>query len=386
MVQARRRPVAPDQPQRQFEEQLQSSARAAPGLAGFAVLVAVAANLGLPLPGGYLAIDMLLVAIGFDLARSADPSTRPTSDDGRWLKLYWLALVGRIGAPVALAVTLTAVYENSTAPLSEAMLRAVLGAMTMTLNLFTIFGGAELPAIEHFWVIGIIAQFALIAPILVTWGAKRIQRDQRASALVGLAVGVAICRLGFAAYQTAAYESIAINTFTRLDALLVGLAIGVAPTEALRRRFPPGAAAAAFAALLVLFLAAPVQTEQPTLSLGVLVPMCVALSAVILASTAAGNLTGAVSATLDNQVLRWLGARAVSLYLWHQIFAYALEIGLVGPTETLTDWPGFIIFVIRLTFSLAAAATSYRYLELPALAAAQRLSQRSTSPQLIEPA
>ncbi len=350
---------------------------AAPGLAGFAVLVVVSGNLGLPLPGGYLAIDVLLVAIGFDLARGADPATRPTAEDGRWLKYYWLSLVGRIGAPVGLAVALTALYENSQAPLDEPMTRAVLGAVTMTLNLFTIFGGAQFPAIEHFWVIGIVAQFALIAPILVACGHRRFRRDQRASAIVGLAVGVAICRLGFAADETAAYSSIATNTVTRIDGLLIGVAIGVAPAQAVRRRVPPGLAAAAFAVLLVLFLAAPSQTDQPVLALGLLVPLAVLLSGVIVASTAAGALTGAISATLDNQLMRWMGARALSLYIWHNIFGFALQVGLLGSSDSLAQWPGFAIFILRAIFTLAAAATSHRYLEMPALAAAKQIASRS---------
>lgn len=83
MVQTRRRPVAPGRksaPSRPSSTDDGGPGKyrspgdgrpvmAAPGLAGFAVLVVVSGNLGLPLPGGYLAIDVLLVAIGFDLAR-----------------------------------------------------------------------------------------------------------------------------------------------------------------------------------------------------------------------------------------------------------------------------------------------------------------------------
>lgn len=371
MVQARRRPVAPIQPP------ASEPIMAAPGVAGFAVLAVVSGNLGLPLPGAYLAVDVLFVALGFDLARGADPATRPTGHDGRWLKFYWLSLIVRIAAPVTLAVMLTAFYENSQAPLDESMTRAVLGALTMSLNLFTIFGEARFPAIEHFWVVAIIGQFALIAPVLAACGHGRFRRDQRASAIVGLAVGVAICRFGFAASQTAAYSSIAMNTLTRVDGLLVGLAIGVAPIGAVRRRVPPGLAAAAFAVLLVLLLAAPSQADRPLIALGVLVPIAVVLSAVMVASVAAGALTGAMSSTFDNHLIRWLGARALSLYVWHQIFGFALQVGLLGTPDTMTQWPGLAIFVLRVIFTLAAAATSYRYLELPALSAARQIAERT---------
>jgi peptidoglycan/LPS O-acetylase OafA/YrhL len=347
---------------------------------GFAVLVAVVGNLGLPLPGAGLAIDMWLVAVGFELARRVDPATRPAGPDGRWAKRYGLGVAAQIAAPSALAVALTALYHQTQSPLDEAATRAVLGAMTMTSNLFTIYGGANFPAIDHLWAVALIGQFALLVPLLAAWGHGRIRREQRASAIVGLAVGVAICRLGFTVTETAEHSSIALNTLTRADGLLIGAAIGVAPMAEVRRRVPPGLSAAAFAALLVLFLAAPAPSDHPEITLAFLVPLAALLAAVIVASASAGTLTGALSAILDRHILRWLGGRTIAIYVWHQIFGFALSIDLLGGADRLARWPGLALFVLRLIFTLAAAATSHRYLELPALAVARQIYRRPRSP------
>lgn len=343
------------------------------GLTGFAVLAVVATNLGLPLPGGYLAVDILFVTTGFSLARRV----RRARPDPHWLKHFWLAIAARVGAPVLLAVGLIAAYAGWRTGLDEPQLRAILGAVTMTLNFFVISGGAGFMAIEHLWVVAVIMQFSLVVPFLVTAGQRYFGPDRRLSAIVGLAGGVAICRLGFLVSEAAGHESIAANTLTRVDGLLVGLAIGIAPVATLRRRVPVQSAAPAFAALLLLLLVAPDVDEFPMLGLGLLVGVVVLLTGVVVAAEATGAHRGALSATLDNQLMQWLGARAMSLYIWHHVFGVALEIEGLGPTTRLGDWPGAAAFIIRITFSLAAAATSHRYLELPAMAAADQIAERA---------
>ncbi|MGI9594868.1 MAG: acyltransferase family protein [Acidimicrobiales bacterium] len=358
------------------------------GLSGFAVLFVVATNLGLPLPGGYLATDMLLVAIGFELARTV---RRPETEE-HWLKLFWLGRVAQIGAPVLLAVGLAALYWNWQEQLDEAKLRAVLGAVTMTLNYFVIYGQADFMAIEHLWVVGLIVQFAVVVPLLVNGGRRYLGPEQRSSAMLGLAAGVALCRLGFLATDAAAHQSIAMHGLTRLDGLLIGLAVGIAPPDLLRRVAPARSAAPAFAGLLLLLLLGPDPVGHSTIALGLALPAVVALTGVVLASLSqspsaatpaeatAGPARaadrGALSMTVDNHLMRWLGARAMSVFIWHHVFGLALETEVLGPEARLEEWPGFAVFIVRAIFSLAAAATSYRYLELPAMAAAEQIANR----------
>lgn len=329
-------------------------------------------NLGLPLPGAYLATDLLLVTVGFDLARRVlEPST-----DGHWLKHFWLGRVAQIAAPALVAVALVAGYAGWQDSLGEPELRAVLGAITMTLNIFAISGDAHFMALDHLWLVGLIIQFSVVVPLLVVPGRRFLHPERRMSVLVGLAGGVAICRLGFLMAGFADPRSIAINPLTRADGLLIGLALGIAPVATLRRRLPTQLAPPAFVALLFLLVIAPDVDEFPQLGLGMLTSMTAVLAATVLGASAANGLRGALAATLDSQLMRWLGARVFAIYLWHHIFGVMLAPEIFGSGEPAQDWPGTAIFIVRLVFTLAAAATSHRYLELPAMAVAARIADR----------
>lgn len=339
------------------------------GLTGIAIVVLTAGNLGLPLSGGYLAMDVLMVCIGFETARTL----RCHADQKQRLKRYWLNEVGPMIAPVLLAVGLSTLQWSLYGELDQPQIRAILGGLTMTLNLFVVFGGADFAAIEHLWAIGVIAQFLVVAPVLVWGGRRYLNANNRAAALLGAAAGVAICRLSFLLTGGVGESSIAVNTLTRADALLVGLVIGVAPLGTLRRRLPANLAAPAFAMLLLLFISAPDQDDMPRVALGLMVTAAVALSALVAAWIAMGGLEGALSKTLDNLVLQWLGHRAISIYVWHQLFGLTISAEGLGVIEQTHEWPGTWVFVARVVFSLAAAATSHRYLE------AQRPRSRPTS-------
>ncbi len=354
------------------------SQRRLQGLIGLAILVLMASNLGLPLSGGYVAVDVLLVTIGFDVARSIERGT-----DRHWLKQFWLCTLGRIAAPLAVALAMVALYWSWHDQLDEPKIRAILGAVTMTPNFFTIFGGADFPAISHLWVVGIVMQFTLLAPVLVAGFRRSLRPDRRASALLGVAAGLALSRLGFLILGIAEPASVATNTLTRLDGLLVGVAIGLAPTAVLRRRTPVAFASPAFAGLMLLFALGVDRADMPAAAIGIMVPLAVGLTGLIVAAEAIGGQQQALSATLDNLALRWLGERAVGIYIWHYLFGFAIDrdgLGSAGDLGAGSDpgqWPGFSLFVVRIVFSLAAGAASYRFLELPALDAVARLMRRS---------
>jgi peptidoglycan/LPS O-acetylase OafA/YrhL len=265
--------------------------------------------------------------------------------------------------------------------LDEPQLRAILGGVTSTFNLFAIFGRAEFAAIDHLWVMAVIVQFSLLVPVLVLGARRFFSADRRAAAVLGLAGGVAVCRLGFLLSGIAEHSSIAINTFTRTDALLVGVAIGVAPLATVRRQVPIRLAPPAFAMMLLLLLAAPSQAEMPTVALGILTAAMVGFAGVVASWEATGGPNGALSATLDNQFMKWIGQRAISLYIWHHIFGFALDGEGLGPSEPIQDWPGFALFTVGIVFALAAATASYRYLELPTVAIVEeRLRHVSNRP------
>jgi peptidoglycan/LPS O-acetylase OafA/YrhL len=64
--------------------------------------------------------------------------------------------------------------------------------------------------------------------------------------------------------------------------------------------------------------------------------------------------------------MRWIGERSYSLYLVHQVIAVAAAVSLA--TAIASPWERLpLVLAVVLSFSLAAAAFSYRYFERPFL-------------------
>ncbi len=346
------------------------------GLAGLAVGIVVTANLGLPVTGGSLAVDVLLVAIGFQLARGL----RRSGTQRHWLQHFWLTTLARLMAPLLLSLGLMAAYWGWRGQLDSARVQELAGAGGFVLNIMTILGRADTMALEHLWLVAMIGQFILAFPLLVAASRRYLDPDRRAAALLGLAAVVAISRTWFLLAGTPASESIAINTLTRVDGLLVGAAIGLCPLATLRRRVPIHLAPGAFVGMLLLWIVAPNPSSMPIITLGVLTPVAIAFAGVIASAQAAGNPSRSLAEVLDNNVLRWLGERAFSIYIWHSLFGFTLSVDQLGASEGMEDWPGLAVFVIRLVFSLAAAAVSHRYLEVPAMEVMDELVDEPNDP------
>jgi peptidoglycan/LPS O-acetylase OafA/YrhL len=347
------------------------------GFSGILVALIVAASLGLPLPGAHLAVDALLVTVGFDLTRAV----RRSGKQDQWLWHFWLTTAARILVPLFMALGLVALYWTWQGQLDESKVAALLGGASLTLNVLAYSDQATAMAIEHLWLICTIGQFAIVLPVLVAGSRRHFGPERRTAALIGLAAGVAICRLGLLLTATADPDMIAISTITRLDGLLIGAAIGVCPFTTMRRRIPLQFASAAFACLMLVLLLAPSQNDAPVLAIGVLSPAAVALAALVTTASAVGGSQSALANILDIHLLRWLGERALSFYIWHSLFGFSLEDNGFATGQAMQEWPGASVFVVRLVFSLAAAAASQRYLVVPAVAVAEELVHRMTPRQ-----
>ena len=344
------------------------------GFSGILVALIVASNLGLPLPGAHLAVDALLVTVGFDLTRAV----RRSGKQDQWLWHFLLTTAARILVPLAMALGLVALYWVWQGQLDESMVAALLGGASLTLNVLAYSDQANATAIEHLWLICTIGQFAIVLPVLVAGSRRHFGPERRTAALIGLAAGVAICRLGLLLTATANPDMVAISTITRLDGLLIGAAIGVCPLSAMRHRIPLQVASAGFACLMLVLLLAPSQHDMPVLAIGVLSPAAVALAALVTTASAVGGSQSALANILDIHLLRWLGERAVSFYIWHSLFGFSMENSGFATGQAMQEWPGASVFVVRLVFSLAAAAASHRYLVVPAVAVAEELLRRRT--------
>ncbi len=350
------------------------------GLTAVAVVVLMARGLGLPVSGGHLAVDVLLACLGYRFARAV----RNDADQQRRARRFWFHQLGPIVAPALLYTAIVTVFWGFRSGLGISQLIAVLGGSTMTLNVLMIGTEAGFFALDHLWLVAVMVQLGVVTPVLVLGGRELLSAERRAATLGGLAALVWCGRLAMLLNGTDAAD-LAMGTLTRMDGFLLGLAVGVAPLPALRRRLPIALAPLAFAILLLLFVAAPGTTTTPWSTLGLMVPVAQVLAALVLAWTATGGAAGALDRTLDNKFVSWIGQRAISIYVWHHYFALVIlaDGGLTttdsNPLPEVVSWPGFNVFATRLVFTLAAAVVSHRFVVVPAMAAAADFLARTRS-------
>ncbi len=345
------------------------------GLAGLCMLVLIVAGLGLPLPGGHLAVDAVLVVVGLQLGLAV---TGAAERGGRWAARFWIRALAPIVVPTAVAVALATAYWWWLDRLGSAEVAGALTSAAMVGNLAALDPGTRFAATDHLWLVALVAQFALLAPIAVLVARRSDGPRPLVRGLIALVAVVVTTRLTLLLTGLTDDSIRSLAIVTRVDGLLIGLGLAAAPASMLER-IPRTVAAPAFTGLLVIFALAPDPTGLPVVTLGLLGPMTALATAAIVATRLTDNPSDALARILGSLGLRWLGARAISIYVWHQLFGMALDdtsaLDLFG-----ADWPGSSLFTTRLVFALAAGAASYRYLQLPLRALAGRRWRRRPSP------
>lgn len=325
------------------------------GLAGLAALTLIATALGAPLPGGNLAVDVLLVAVGFDLARTV----RGHSHIADRASIHRWGVVGRFVPITVMVVILTAIRAAVFDPGMTIPADRVLSSTAMMANVHPVVAAGGGP-LDHLWLVAAVFQFSIVAPTLVLAGRTRFRPETRAALVAALAAACFTSRC--LAVFVGAPPGFALQLL-RLDGLLLGLAVGMVPLSLLRR---PGLARLGTPAIVLIGLAIAFGPRPVGAADGGSLQLTVGLSGLVV--VAAGVWAGASSniartGPLDALPFRWLGERAVGLHVWHVLFG--LLLGTTVASGAGSAWPGFPLFMVRLIFCLAAAAISHRLIEQP---------------------
>ncbi|MGD0167508.1 MAG: acyltransferase family protein [Gaiellaceae bacterium] len=353
------------------------------GLRALAVLAIVVYHASLPVPGGFIGVDVFFVISGFVIAgtllRELD-STGQLSVMG-----FYTRRVKRLLPAPAVMITFVALAGILAAPATVEHMAALTGITSslFTANFYLAFltngyfdPSATLNPLLHTWMLSVIVQLYLIAPVLLIggWRLGRSRLGRGRSREVTFAL---IAFLSLASFLL----SIALNRGRLLSDLSRDqrLAFYSSPTRAWE--FGVGA---------LLVLAAPLLTRLPTWSAralgaagavvvgvsafsihevsfsakGALLPVvgtCLVLGAGI------GSQVG-VSRLLGLRPLVWLGDISFSLYLWHwPLIVFAKALYPYHPTGTA---------LVAAAVSFLPAWLSYRYVENP-IRFSSRLSSRS---------
>lgn len=319
------------------------------------------------LPGGFLGVEVFFVVSGF-LITSLLLSEYRASNSVNLLQ-FWRRRARRLLPALFALLFAVMVYAVVFLPEEVASLRADLVAsfayvtnwylIAAQQSYFETMGRPSL--LRHLWSLAVEEQFYLLWPLIFAF---LLVRFKSRTAMLLLMLGATISALWMGAlYQPDTDPSrIYYGTDTRAAGLLIGAALafvvrrGSQVRVSLARRWLLDLVG--IAALGALVAATLFMSEfDPFLYQGGML-LVAAFSALVIATAIAPNspLLGGV---LGFGVLRWIGLRSYSLYLWHW------PVFMVTRPQLDTTLEGTPLLALRFVLTFALAELSYRLVETP---------------------
>lgn len=339
------------------------------GLRALAVLLVVVYHAGLPLPGGFVGVDVFFVISGFVITSLLVRDLRSYGRI-RFLRFYTRRvrrLLPALGVVLVFTATASAVLQS---PLGAQQDTAVtgLGASVWLANgaLYVITGGyfdnaADSIPLLHTWSLAVEEQFYLVFPALLLTG---FLLGRRRRGLVGAATAVTVVLVlsfglslwlsygnalpGVAKTQTAAFYLAP----TRAWEFGVGALVALWATRGSRAGRALSLVAPGVGVLMLITSAVATHSTTPFPGLAALLPV-VGTALLILAGRGRSN---PVSRALSARPLQWIGDLSYSWYLWHWPFIVFADL----------IWPDLSVGkVCAALVSLGAAWLCYTYVEQP---------------------
>lgn len=334
------------------------------GLRGVAVVAVMAYHLVWAAPGsaaglargGWVGVDVFLVLSGFGVGLSllGELDRRGAIDAPR----FWVRRLARL-CPVLWAFLLamgafTVLVDD--VPFARVRPSALSSAL-FWVNVPLARGDYVTSVFGHLWTLAVeVHAYLLIPLLLVGLRALRVPRRWWGPVFASGAVAVMVGR--WATYDPAgSFLGPYVSTLTRLDTILVGLALAAAfhgGVSDLDRR--ASAAAAAVGAVWLLVVARRVPLTSTWLYRWGLDANALAVAALVAHLARWPSSAGA--RLLATFPLRWLGARSYGLYLYH----YGLFLAVQHHVHAVRGWWAALLAV---GLAVLAAELSYRLVEAP---------------------
>jgi peptidoglycan/LPS O-acetylase OafA/YrhL len=326
------------------------------GLRAIAVLAVIVFHAGLGLPGGFVGVDAFFVISGYLILGQVWKALA----DGTWsLADFWRRRLRRIvpAVTVVTAVTLLASYWWMPPDALRKAAEIGLAQQVAAANVWLWFTANSYFAHEnhwqpllHLWSLGVEEQFYLVAPLLL-WLLFRLGRKV---AFAGLALAAAASFVtSIAITPTRPFDAFYLP-HARLWELTLGGLFAIAVHEGWWPRLRAARGTFAVCGALLLVGSMVWFTERTAIPGAMAMLPC--LGALLLIAAGQGDPDHAAARRLAHPLLRYVGLRSYSLYLWH--------------------WPCLVVLAMRcedqvVAKVLAIAATfvgaelSYRFVEQP---------------------
>jgi peptidoglycan/LPS O-acetylase OafA/YrhL len=328
--------------------------------------------------GGFLGVETFFVLSGFLITSLLLAEWQSTN--GIELKEFWLRRARRLLPAVWLLLLvlplLAFAFARDALPrLKEDIPAALLYStnwvyIVREVPYFEAFGRP--PLLQQLWSLAVEEQFYLLWPLLLLF-LLRIAKSNRVGLLFVMFAMTALSTIWMAALYSPDADPLRIyyGTDTRAAGFLVGamLAMMWSPWSSSRKINSGVLEALGWAGLLALLILYNQLNEfQPFLYRGGILLTALASALLIIG---ASTPTTRISRMLETPVLRWIGSRSYSIYLWHwPVFMLTRPgVDLALPT------PWIRVGQVVITFILADL--SYRWIETPVRQQGFRKSIRS---------
>jgi peptidoglycan/LPS O-acetylase OafA/YrhL len=350
------------------------------GLRAVSILMVIAFHAGLPVPGGFVGVDVFFVISGFVITGMLQ---REWAATGRLrLGAFYLRRFKRLTPALALMVTVvvavSAVTLSPLGPQQEAV-KTGAGAMLLAANLViarTTGGYFDAPAASnallHTWSLSVEEQFYLAFPLILVSGwllARRAGRVRASPVLLVAAVAAvsfALALLGSTGSSTGIASTVLgfYSPFTRAWEFAAGALLAMVATRlpAASRQLATALGMAGVVMLAASLWLITASTSFP--GVWTLLPVCGAL---LILAAGLGQPSG-VTRLLATGPMVAVGDWSYSIYLWHWPL-------IVFTAALWPDQPAAL--VVAAVLSVAPALASYRYVEQPV-----RRLPKTTGPRL----
>lgn len=342
-----------------------------PGLDGLRALAVLAVLLYhadvLWLPGGFLGVEIFFVVSGYLITSLLLAEYRARNSVS--LKNFWQRRARRLLPALFALIGATLLYSVLFLPDEVASLKGdVVAAFTYVTNWYLIFSQQSYfeqmgrpSLLRHLWSLAVEEQFYLLFPLLFVFLLARV-RSRVAMLILMLGATASALWMGLLFVPDADPSRIYYGTDTRAAGLLIGAALAFAwkpqagdTLKRGRRWLLDAVGILALGGLVAAVLA--LGEFDPFLYQGGMLLVAGATALVIAAvvhpqSPILGPLLGF-------GVLRWIGLRSYSLYLWHW------PVFMVTRPELDTTLTGAPLLLLRFGLAFALAELSYRVVETP---------------------
>ncbi|MGV0390432.1 acyltransferase family protein [Corynebacterium phoceense] len=347
------------------------------GLRGLAVLAVVIYHFfGDVLPGGYLGVDMFFVLSGFLITSLLVREFRVTGRIS--LKDFWVRRFRRIlPAAVTVLVICTAIVAAIGGDLAVGIREQFLGTLFFVNNWTQIatsqsyFADNEIQVFAHYWSLAVEEQFYLIWPLLIAGLFIVVRRYPRRVPIIVSVVLAAASAVAMWFIYTPGEDPTRVyyGTDTHAFGLLIGAALSLIITsthsDPAADSWPSSRRAGAIAAQVLAPLALLAYLAQlifMTDDLEFTYRGGLMLTSVLGALMLWGVVRDARPLTwlFSTTVMRWLGQRSFSLYLWHWPLIMILIALFDSKREHAWVWG-----LVALPLSFLLAEISYQFIENP---------------------